>query len=218
MAKKQDERIVVRSTDDIEIFGAHKTREQIKAEEKARKQAEREALRRELAARRAAAKKDGSAGRFDMWTVVIVLVVIVALAGCMLWASFARSAEADKFERDESRDGWLASQVDENPEKALKGAASAAYFTRGGYLAVNINLTNDADTDQLFQGVEVIIINGEEQIVAQGYAEVPNEFIVPAQGTDTYTLYISPEHILLKEDTLQSAAIDVKVTATTVTK
>ena len=218
MAKKQDERIVVNRTDDIEIFGAHKTREQIKAEEKAHRQAEREALRREMAARRAAAKKGATAGRFDVWTVVIVLVVILALAGCVLWASFARSAEAEKFERDESRTGWVATQVDENTEKALKGAASEAYYTRGGYLAVEIDLTNDAETDQLFQGVEVIIINGEEQIVAQGYAQVPNEMIVPAQGTDTYTLYISPEHILLKDDTLETAAIDVKITAATVTQ
>ena len=57
MAKERDERTLQTGTDDIEIFGAHKTREQIKAEEKARKQAEREALRRELEARRAAAKR-----------------------------------------------------------------------------------------------------------------------------------------------------------------
>ena len=44
MAKDQDKRLSSVNEEEFEIFGAHKTREQIKAEEKARKQAEREAM------------------------------------------------------------------------------------------------------------------------------------------------------------------------------
>ena len=66
----------------LEIFGEHKTRQQIKAEEKARKQAEREALKAEMEKRRRAAKEGGApAKRKDIIVVVAVVVAIVDQEG-----------------------------------------------------------------------------------------------------------------------------------------
>lgn len=212
MAKNQNERIKMNNIDDIEIFGAHKTREQIKAEEKARKQAEREALRREMEARRTARAKGEAPRRFDTWTVVMALAFIVVLGAVAIAMTVSQTAEQEKFMLDESRDVWLGNAVEPQANK-LDGAATRAYFTRGGYLTVQISLTNTSATAQQFKDVTVTVYTDETctTTVAQGYTEIPNEMIVPAGGTDTYTVHIAPEHILLKDAPLTTACIAVEV-------
>ncbi len=222
MANERDERTRIQETDDIEIFGAHKTREQIKAEEKARKQAEREALRREMAARRAAAHtQDGTASRrFDVWSVVIVLVAIVALGAGALALQFSRSAKNERFERDDTRASYfrVADAQPDMEEDGVTAAVSEAYYTKGGYLCVQLVLGNGAAEDMLLTAIEVTLVNGEDQQIAGGYAEIPGDIVIPSQGTDTYTFYISPEHITLKEDPLTTLGYTVNVTAAPVTE
>ena len=221
MAKDRDERTLQTGTDDIEIFGAHKTREQIKAEEKARKQAEREALRRELEARRAAAKtKDESIRRFDLWSVVIVLAAIVLLGAAALVLQFSRAAKMEAFERDESRTTYFYAE-DATPELADDGvtaAVSEVYFTNGGYLAVHLVLGNGTANAMALEALEVTLINGEDQQIAGGYAKVPNSITIPVGGTETYTFYISPEHITLNDDPLTTLGYTVNVTAAPITE
>jgi len=220
MAKDRDERTLQTGTDDIEIFGAHKTREQIKAEEKARKQAEREALRRELEARRAAAKEGGKARRFDLWSVVIVLAAIVLLGAAALALQFYRAAKTEAFERDETRSTYFYVE-DATPEMADDGvtaAISEVYFTNGGYLAVHLVLGNGTADAMALEALEVTLVNGEDQQVAGGYAQVPNAVTIASGGTETYTFYISPEHITLKDDPLTTLGYTVNVTAAPITE
>lgn len=218
MAKELDKRTASAQEEEFEIFGAHKTREQIKAEEKARKQAEREALRRELKERHTTKTKGGNeARRFDGWTVAIALVLIVLLGVGAMVMQFSRSAEMEQFQRDESRPSWVGGTPKDETENTLSGAATEAFYTRGGHLAVVMTLTNKSNVDLQFAAVEATVMNGDQQIVAQGYAQIPQVIVVPAQGTDTYTLYISPEHIQLKEDPLTTATIYVNVTPAPVT-
>ena len=66
--------------------------------------------------------------------------------------------------------------------------------------------------------MEVTLVNGEEQQVAGGYAEIPGNIVIPTQGTDTYTFYISPEHITLTDDPLTTLGYTVNVTAAPVTE
>ena len=220
MAKDCDERTLQTGTDDIEIFGAHKTSEQIKAEEKARKKAEREALRRELEARRAAAKEGVKARRFDLWSVVIVLAAIVLLGAAALVLQFSRAAKMEAFERDESRTTYFYAE-DATPELADDGvtaAVSEVYFTNGGYLAVHLVLGNGTANAMALEALEVTLINGEDQQIAGGYAKVPNSITIPVGGTETYTFYISPEHITLNDDPLTTLGYTVNVTAAPITE
>ena len=220
MANEREERTQTTGTDDFEIFGAHKTREQIKAEEKARKQAEREALRREMAARRAAAKEGDTPRRFDVWTVVIVLVAIVALGAGALALQFSRAAKNERFERDDTRASYfrVADAQPEMEEDGVTAAVSEVYYTKGGYLCVQLVLGNGAPEDMVLTAMEVTLVNGEEQQVAGGYAEIPGNIVIPTQGTDTYTFYISPEHITLTDDPLTTLGYTVNVTAAPVTE
>ncbi|MBQ6848752.1 MAG: hypothetical protein IJN76_01705 [Clostridia bacterium] len=212
MAKNQDERIQLNDIDDIEIFGAHKTREQIKAEEKARKQAEREALRREIEARRQAQKQGDAPRRFDTWTVVIALAFIVVLGVVAVVNTILQTAENEKFMRDETRPGWVASSIEDNAAEELVGVATEAYYSKGGYLIVCLRITNQAPTSQVFEAVEVTIVNGEEQVVASVLAPIPEVIEIPAQGEYTYQLPIRPDLIQIKDDPLTSAVIYVDAT------
>ena len=220
MAKKHDDRIFMTGTDDIEIFGAHKTREQIKAEEKARKQAEREALRREMEARRTAAKTAAATTprRFDVWSVVIVMVAIVLLGAGALALQFGRVAKEEQFQRDETRTEYFSSAA-ATPEMADDGVTAAVtevFHTKGGYLCVRMLLGNGTANAMELNGMEVILVNAEEQQIAGGYADITSGFVVSAGGTEEYTFFISPEFITLPEDPLTTLGYTINVTATPV--
>lgn len=220
MAKDRDERISITNTDDIEIFGAHKSREQIKAEEKARKQAEREALRREMEARRAKAKNGDTPRRYDAWTVMVAVAAIVVLGVGALALQFSRTAKNERFQRDDTRATYFYVE-NAKPEMADDGvtaAVSEAYFTKGGYLCVQLVLGNGTAESMQLEALEVILVNGEEQQIASGYAQVSDALVIPTQGTETYTFFISPEHITLKDDPLTTLGYTVNVTAGPVTK
>lgn len=218
MANKRDNHTPMTDMDDIEIFGAHKTREQIKAEEKARKQAQREALRREIADRRAAAKTEGGAAprRFDVWSVLIVVAVIVLLGAGALALQFGRAAKEEQFQRDETRTEYFlaSSATPEMREDGVTAAVSEVFYTKGGYLCVHMVLGNGTANPMELNGMEVVLINGEEQQIAGGYADITSGLTVPAGGTEEYTFFISPEFITLKDDPLTTLGYTINVTAT----
>ena len=220
MAKDRDERTLLTGTDDIEIFGAHKTREQIKAEEKARKQAEREALRREMEARRTAAKTAAATTprRFDVWSVVIVMVAIVLLGAGALALQFGRAAREEQFQRDETRTEYFlaASAVPEMADDGVTAAVAEVFYTKGGYICVRMVLGNGTAHSMELNGMEVVLTNGEEQQIAGGYADITSGITVPAGGTEDYTFFISPEFITLPEDPLTTLGYTINVTATPV--
>lgn len=208
------------SPDEFEIFGAHKTREQIKAEEKARKKAQREALRREMQARREAYHTNTAPRRHDVWTVIIVLVAIVALGVGALALRFSRESQMQKFERDENRTTYFA-DADATPELADDGVTAAiteVFYTKGGYLCVELVLGNGTAYPMELDALEVVLVNGEEQQIAGGWAETSDGVVVPVKGTENYTFFISPEFITLKDDPLTTLGYTVNVTATPVTE
>ena len=201
--------------EEMDIFGEHKTREQIAAEEKARKQAERAALRRAMEARRQAAKDGPPTKRKDVITVSIVLVAIVALCVGMLALQFVQAEKQAKFERDEERESYFLNEEaePEMSEDGLKAAVTAAYYTKGGYLCLEMILGNGSADDMLLTDIDVTVTNGGDKQIASGYAEVSSsEVIVPAGGTTAYTFYISPAHVSIKDDPLTTIGYTIDTT------
>lgn len=201
-------------TDDIEIFGAHKTREQIKTEEKARKKAEREAMRRELEARRAAASTQEKPQHKEILTVVLVLVVIIALgAGALIW-QFHRTAQAEKFMQDDTRATHFVVS-DATPEMVadgVKAAIAEAYYTKGGYVYVRLVLGNGTNYNQELTAIDVTLYNEADQQVAGGRREETAAVVIAAGGTAEYEFYISPEHVQITDDPLTTLGYTVNVT------
>ncbi len=199
------------SSDEMDIFGEHKTREQVLAEEKERKQKEREALRRVAKARREAAKNGPATKRKDVITISIVLVAIVAICVAALALQFVQAAKQEKFEQNTELTYFY--NPDAEPEMAedgLRGAVTAAYYTKGGYLAVEMILGNGSADDLLLMDIDVTLFNEAGDQIASGYAEVSDsEVIVEAGGKTDYTFYISPAHISIKDDPLSAISYTI---------
>ena len=64
--------------------------------------------------------------------------------------------------------------------------------------------------------LEVKISNGETKaLIASGYtAAVDDTYTVPANGTNTYTFYIRPEHVKITDDTLETITYEITAVGT----
>ncbi len=197
--------------DELEIFGEHKTREQVLAEEKERKKQEREAMRRVAKARREAAKDGPATKRKDVITISIVLVAILAICVAALALQFVQASKQEKFEQDETRTYFYNPDAKpEMTEDGLRGAITAAYYTKGGYLAVEMILGNGSADDLLLMDIDVTLFNEAGDQIASGFAEVADsEVVVEAGGTTDYTFYISPAHISIKDDPLSAISYTI---------
>ena len=187
----------------LEIFGEHKTKDQLRAEEKARKKAEREALKEEIARRRKEAKEGGApTKRKDIIAVTAVVVAIVLLCVLALGNSLLRGEEARGWEMDTER-GYIYKD-DCNPEQSGEGPMSdilEVYFTQNNHLYVNIAISNGTDKPVQITAVDVAVYDDETgELIAGGKATVEETFVVNVADVAYYPFYISPEHIQVAAD------------------
>lgn len=196
MSKKIDNHLL--EHEEFEIFGEHKTREQIKTEEKARKAAERKAMAEVAKARREAANAPvGAHSRRDVWNVVLVLGILVALCVGMLAIQFYKEEQNNRFNRDENQVAYYLDETAQ-PEMSAEGIKSAVkeiYYTQGGHIAVRLVLSNGTQQHLRMVDIEVKLEKQDGTLIAGGYAQVKNEVVILTNYTTEYTFYISPEHI-----------------------
>lgn len=201
-----------------ELFGRSKSRNEIleeqKAEKKAAKAAEKEARRTAKAERKNAPKE--SRPEIRVMGGVLALVVVFCLVA--LGVQFHQEKKNSRFERDETAETYFlnAEATPELSEEGLTAAVTQAYYTKGDYLCVQMTLGNGLDKDQHLNSIEVKIHNGEnDQLIASGYtAEVSESYTVPAKGMNTYTFYISPEHVSIHDDPLTSISYTITAKGT----
>lgn len=216
MSDKQKTNLNEISTEGMEIFGEHKTREEVRAEEKARKKAEREAMAAVAKARRQAAKEGPKSQRKDVLVVSLVLAFIVL--GCVgaLALQFLQTSKEEKFQRNEAFDTYFI-DTDAKPEltdDGLTAAVTHVYYTNGGHLCVQMVLGNGTEDERLMTEIEVSVTNEAEETIASGYAEVSNSMVlVPADGTTEYTFYIAPEHVSIHDDPLTTIGYTIDITS-----
>lgn len=209
------------AAEELEIFGEHKSREQVRAEERARKQAEREALKAEIKARRQQ-KKSGTdtTRRKDILVVSIILVSIVVLCVAALALQFIQEQRQERFLQDDTRESYFY-DGDATPDMSDEGITAAitqAYYTKGGYLCVQMVLGNGTASEMSLDAIEVLLTNEAEEQIASGYtADVSDDYTIEAGGTNDYTFYISPEHITIKDDPLTTIGYTIHATASPVT-
>lgn len=187
----------------LDIFGEHKTKEQVRAEEKARKKAEREALKEEIKRRRQAAKESGKpTKRKDVIAVAAVVIAIILLCVLALSNTLLRADEARGWEPNYDR-GYIYKE-DCDPEMSGDGPMAdvlEVYFTNNNHLYVNLAISNGTGTPVRITEVDVAVYNDDTgELIAGGKATVEDEVIVLVAGTTYYPFYISPEHIQLSED------------------
>ncbi len=207
MAKKKDI-ISEISNEEIELFGAHKTKDEVKADEKARKAKERAALKAEAAARRQAAKESGVKNR-EMVPVFIVCGIIVVLCVVLLVIQFNRADDSVAWERNEAL-GEGFSYVEVAPtlsEEDITYNLVEAYYTNNGHLRLRMILGNGDQYPSELSQLKVDLWNEDtaaDESYSAGGVIVAEEgaVIIPAEGTTEYVCYIAPEHLSIKDDPL----------------
>ena len=189
--------------EELDIFGEHKTREQVRAEEKERRKQERQALKEEIKRRRQEAKGEKiPARRKDIIIVSAVLVGIVLLCVLALFNSFRKDKEREDWSINEARGHF----VNENayPEMSNEGPkadVSEAYFTNNGHLCVNMVIGNNTDKVIRITSVEVKAYDyTTNEMFAGGKAKLEKPLTMKLADLTTYTFQIAPEHILVDDN------------------
>lgn len=195
----------------MDIFGEHKTREQVRAEEKERRKAEREALRQEMERRRKQAKEDStvSAKRKDIVVVSAVLAGIVLLALLALGNSFRRAKEEQQWLIDETRGHYV--NADPSPAYSVDGPqfeVTEMYFTQNQHLCIEMLITNGTDKVHELAAIDMQVYDDDSgEMIAGGRAEIAESVMLAVADTVSYTFYIAPEHIFVSEDTALPATM-----------
>lgn len=207
----------IESEEEMGIFGRSKSREEIKAEEKARKKAAFEALREARRLAKEAKKAAPKEKRTDLLVMGIILLVILIGAGIALGININKSNKVLSYEMSEDTPGYFydGEAVPDLKDDGITAAVNEVYYTNGGHLCVHMTLGNGADEAIRLDTLEVKISNSDAALVASGYTEdIDDTYTVPADGTNTYTFYIKPEHVKIADDTLETISYEITAVGT----
>ena len=190
--------------EELDIFGEHKSREQVRAEEKQRRKEERQVLAEEIKRRRREAKEASiKTRRKDVIIISVVLAGIILLCVLALFNSERKNKEDKAWNIDESRGHYL----DETAAPAmlsgtqLEVALREAYFTQNGHLCVTLLIYNGTDKMRQIDALDAqgFDYNTKEQF-AGGKVVFEEAVVVQVAETKECTFYIAPEHVLKGED------------------
>ena len=189
--------------EELDIFGEHKSREQVRKEEKQRRKEERQALKEEIVRRRREAKEGNvPTRRKDVIVISAVLAGIVLLCVLALFNADRKDKKDKAWNVDESRGYYL----DESAYPAMSGtqpeaALAEAYFTQNGHLCLNLLISNGTDKMMQINALEIQAFDyatGEQ--FAGGVVTLEEKLVIEVAGVEAYTVYIAPEHVLKGED------------------
>ena len=198
-----------------------KSREELKAEALAAKQ---EAKRKKQEERQLA-KASGGIVRDEMLQdksglifllVLVVLVVLAVLLG-LFWNVLFGDPQAEKDAAAKVQNEELSYFLDDQAQaelsaEGIKGAITKAYYTVGGYLAVQFDLGNGMATAQHPTSVYVELSNEDDTVLATGFTDaIDEEFVVEAGTHGSFFLYISPEFVKVTDDDLDQLSYTITV-------
>lgn len=188
--------------EELDIFGEHKTREQVRAEEKVRRKEEREALKQELKHRRREIKEGKiPSRRKDIIVVSAVLAGIVLLCVLALFTNFSKEEKSKEWAINEARGHF----TDESAQPVMSGerpeaAVTEAYFTNNGHLCIEMNISNGTDKVISIDALDVSAYNYlTDEWIGGGKAELEEPLTISLAGIESYTFYIAPEHVQIGE-------------------
>ncbi len=202
-----------------EIFGRPRTREEIKAEQKARRAQEMAALREARRQAKAAAKAHPGSKKSDLLVMGIFLLAVLVFGAVWIGSSIARDNQKRLYSPSETN---TATYYNPEATPALESdgisvAINEIYYTVGGHLAVGMTLGNGTDRSMTLDSLDVSIYNAQDALVASGYTESIDEaYRIAAGGYNTYTLYIMPEHVKITTDTLDDLSYQASAVGTQV--
>ena len=208
------------SEEELGIFGRSLSREEIKAEQKAQRAREIQALRDARRAAKAARRAEPKGKRKDLLIMGAFILAVVVVCGVILGVQIAASNKEALYEASETNTAHFYN-MEARPtldDEGLTAVINEVYYTKGDYLCVNMTLGNGLKEMMTLDSLEVKISNSEtKELIASGYTEaIDSTYCIEAQGYNTYTLYIRPEHIKIMDDTLQNLTYEITAVGTTV--
>ena len=209
--------------EELDIFGAHRSDEELAAEEAARKAAERAARREAYEKAKAARREANKEQRTTTIVMVCILAAIVVAVGCIL--AFGLSPARDPYGMADGSADFQ--RPDDVPTVGtdLDGCVTEAYFTNGGHLALHLKFVNGDTYDKTLTALEVVVKNEADQKIATGYSDKIKKpdgsaFVIPATtdrahpNYEELIFYISPEYVQLPNDSLETLALELSMTHT----
>lgn len=212
MSKQREDKITNLPGQEPEIFGRSKSREEIKAELKAEKAARRVAQKEAYRAQLEKQKNQPKEKRPELWIMAGVMALLFIVCMVLVSTQIAGDTKQAKYQRDTTRETYFLDDeaMPELSEDGITAAVNQVYYTEGGYLCVKMTLGNGLDKDQYMKDLEVQIFDDKETFIAGGFTKnISNKFYVPAQGTESYVFYISPEHVKVTDAPLTSITYSI---------
>ncbi len=150
---------------------------------------------------------------------VALLMMVSLLNGCDLFMVNSNEYDSEEYEMSEENTGYFYDE--EKPALKSDGITAAVnelYYTKGGYLCVNMTLGNGTGKDTGLDSLEIAIYNGDtEELIAGGFSDdISEEFIIADGRYEEYTIYIQPDDVSISNDTLSVISYEVTATATAV--
>ncbi len=198
-----------------------KSREQLREETLAAKQ---EAKRKKQEERQLAKAADGEI-RAEMlqdksgliFLLVLVAAVVLAVLLGLFWNVLFGDSQAEKDAAAKAQNEELSYFMDDQvqaelSDQGIKGAITKAYYTVGGYLAVQFDFGNGMATDQHPTSVYVELANEDDTVLATGFTDaIDEEFVIEAGAHGSFFLYISPEFVKVTDDDLDQLSYTITV-------
>ncbi len=188
------------------IFSEHKSSVQIAEEKKAAKKLAREQRRLEKADK---PKFDWKDPGTRITVIAIAVMLLVIIGGIVLM--IVNNVNASAYDKAEGSGVFYSEEEPELSSDGIKGVITEAYYTNNGSLAVLLTLSNGLEADHYLTELSVKVENEEGKVVAEGYTDtIPEDYFIKPEGYNTFLLYISPEHVKIKNDDLNSLSYEVK--------
>lgn len=146
----------------------------------------------------------------------VVAVVVAVIVGVGIYFENEHQKDLLEEEKKQPKEG-MTMFVDEEefPEKSedeVTSMIAQACYTKDDSLAVYFAFANGMEEDQHITSIEVKVNNDEGQVIASGYSDaIDKNFIVPKDGTANLLLYISPEYVKIKDDSLDVISYDITI-------
>lgn len=183
------------------IFGQHRRAEELRQEQKEEKRRERQALARELAAR------TGESRRITLVMSIILAVLVVCCAAVVVYQLWPQPKDMDPDKGYFVSDGTLP----ELSQEGILAELNEAYYTNDGCLALELKLSNGLPSPQALTGFFLTVRNSVGEVIATGQQSADwdsSSLIVPPNGYEDLTVYIPPEDVLLKDDSLYNITVE----------
>ena len=189
------------------ILSQRKTKEEIVKEQKEKKLKEK-ALAKELVK----AKKDANKlGGDERTAVIVVMVGVLVLIVLFIAITLIVQSSSTNNAIDPDRGYFFLEEVQpELSPEGVQGEIQEMYFTLSGRLCVNLVFSNGSPVDQHLTQFSITIYNDDGKVIADGFTnDIPDDYIVPAGGYNTFTLMMHEDTIQLPDDPLDAITQDI---------